>query len=80
MLVDTLKLGGLAENGILNSYGLVWIYKNPDGCEQCPGHIPTDYESVLNGLDMCIAIIYTDDVVVPGRAFAQAADGLQTTV
>ena len=32
-------------------------------------------ESVLNGLDMSIAIIYIDDVVVPGRTFEQAAEG-----
>ena len=34
-------------------------------------------ESVLNGLDINIAIIYIDDIVVPGKTFDEAADNLE---
>lgn len=35
-------------------------------------------ESVLNCLDASIAIIYTDDIVVPGRTFEETANQLST--
>jgi hypothetical protein len=31
-------------------------------------------ESVMNGLDMNIAVIYIDDVIIPGATFEQATD------
>ena len=47
------------------------------GVSNAPATFQRLMETVLNGLDMTIAIIYIDDIIVPGRTFEQAAAGLE---
>ena len=57
--------------------GLYEFTRTPMGVSNAPATFQRLMETVLNGLDMTIAIIYIDDIIVPGRTFEQAAAGLE---
>ena len=57
--------------------GLYEFTRTPMGVSNAPATFQRLMETVLNGLDMTIAIIYIDDIIVPGKTFEQAAQGLE---
>jgi hypothetical protein len=56
--------------------GLFELTKTPMGVSNAPATFQRIMESVLNGLDVSIAIIYIDDIVVPGSTFEETAERL----
>ena len=57
--------------------GLYEFTRTPMGVSNAPATFQRLMESVLNGLDMSIAVIYIDDIIVPGKTFEQAASNLE---
>ena len=66
ILANTFKKGRLAENSIFYRPRVFEFTRSPLGVSEAPSTFQRIMENVLNGLDMSIAIIYIDDVVVPG--------------
>jgi len=56
--------------------GLYEFTRTPMGVSNAPATFQRLMERVLNGLDLNIAVIYIDDVVVPGNTFDQAVERL----
>ena len=56
--------------------GLFEFTKTPMGVSNAPATFQRIMESVLNGLDVNIAVIYIDDIVVPGRSFQETLERL----
>ena len=60
--------------------GLYEFTRTPMGVSNAPATFQRIMESVLNGLDLSIAVIYIDDIVVPGKTFDEAAVNLATVL
>ena len=60
--------------------GLYEFTRTPMGVSNAPATFQRIMESVLNGLDLSIAVIYIDDIVVPGKTFEEAATNLETVL
>ena len=57
--------------------GLFEFTRTPMGVSNAPATFQRIMEMALNGMDMRLAIIYIDDVVIPGRDFDSAANSLE---